>query len=61
MMILLPKALKDYFEDPTMTKIITGFSIGVFESCLITPFERLKTLKMTTLQQNFKYIAHMSF
>lgn len=35
-------------------------SIGIFESFIITPFERLKTQKMTATE-NFAYLKHMQF
>ncbi|CAD8112443.1 unnamed protein product [Paramecium primaurelia] len=60
MMIFIPSFLKEHIHNSSLNKILTGISIGLFESCLITPFERLKTLKMTTMSTGFGYLKYIT-
>ncbi|CAD8190093.1 unnamed protein product [Paramecium pentaurelia] len=61
MMIFIPQFLKNYIHDYSLNKILTGVSIGIFESCIITPFERLKILKMTNMAVGFGYLKYITF
>ncbi|CAD8098239.1 unnamed protein product [Paramecium primaurelia] len=61
MMIFIPQFLKNYIHDYSLNKILTGISIGIFESCIITPFERLKILKMTNMAVGFGYLKYITF
>lgn len=61
MMIFIPSILKEHIHNQSINKIITGISIGLFESCIITPFERLKTIKMTSLATGFGYFKYITF
>ena len=47
MTIFIPNAIKEIITNPEINKIITGICIGLFESCIICPFERLKIIRMT--------------
>ncbi|CAD8066038.1 unnamed protein product [Paramecium primaurelia] len=60
MMIFIPSMLNDHIHNQSINKIITGASIGLFESCIITPFERLKTLKMTSMATGFGYLKYIT-
>ncbi|CAD8118367.1 unnamed protein product [Paramecium sonneborni] len=61
MMIFIPSFLKKIINDQSLNKILTGISIAIFESCIITPFERLKILKMTNLTVGFGYLKYITF
>jgi solute carrier family 25 citrate transporter 1 len=61
MMIFIPNFLKEHIHNQSVNKIITGISIGLFESSIITPFERLKTLRMTSMSTGFGYMKYITF
>lgn len=61
MMVFIPSYLKERIHNQSLNKIITGTCIALFESCIITPFERLKTLKMTSMATGFGYLKYFTF
>jgi hypothetical protein len=49
MMILIPNFYHKHVQSPLAAKTLTGITIGLFESVIICPLERLKTIYMTRL------------